>query len=302
MTSFLPAPAQRSLGKGGATVAPLAWGMWRFAGDDVGAARARVEAALAAGVTLFDTADIYGPDNNEAFGAAEVLLGRVFAEARDLRDRIVLASKGGIVIGTPYDSSAAYLANAIDASLARLGIDRLDLWQIHRHDMLTHPAEVARALEDAHRAGKIAAIGVSNFSLSQTEALATHLDLPLASHQPEFSPLTLAPLTDGIFDQAMAKGMAVLAWSPFAGGRLVNPADARSRVVAALLDAKAAEHEVPRSAATYSWIMAHPAAPIPIVGTQDVGRIAEIPLALKPRWSRAEWYAVLQASMEETLP
>ena len=72
--------------------------------------------------------------------------------------------------------------------------------------------------------------------------------------------------------------------------------------VAALLDAKAAEHEVGRAAAAYSWIMAHPARPIPIAGTQNPSRIAEIADALKPRWTRAEWYAVLQASMGEKLP
>ncbi|PPJ40323.1 aldo/keto reductase, partial [Pseudoxanthomonas sp. KAs_5_3] len=70
--------------------------MWRFRGTDVAAARALVEAAFDAGVTLFDTADIYGPDNDEEFGAAEALLGRVFAEAPELRDKMVLASKGGI--------------------------------------------------------------------------------------------------------------------------------------------------------------------------------------------------------------
>ena len=145
--------------------------------------------------------------------------------------------------------AAAYLASAIDASLLRMGVDHIDLWQIHRPDMLTHPAEVARALEDAHRAGKIGAIGVSNHSPAQTDALAAHLAVPLVSHQPEFSPLALDALTGGVFDQAMARGMAVLAWSPFAGGRLAAPADDRSRAVAALLDAKAGEYDVPRSAA-----------------------------------------------------
>jgi aryl-alcohol dehydrogenase-like predicted oxidoreductase len=81
--------------------------MWRFRGESVSAARALVEAALDAGITLLDTADIYGPDNGEPFGAAEQLLGRVLAEAPSLRERMVLASKGGIVIGTPYDSSGA---------------------------------------------------------------------------------------------------------------------------------------------------------------------------------------------------
>lgn len=301
--SELPfSPDSRPLGKSGLTVGPIAWGMWRFAGDDLSAATSRVEAALAAGVTLFDTADIYGPDNGEGFGAAEALLGRVFDDSPALRDRMVLASKGGIVIGTPYDSGAAYMRSAIDASLRRLGVDRIDLWQIHRPDLLTHPAELAEALNMAVAAGKIGAVGVSNHTPSQARALGAFLDAPLASYQPEFSPLHLAPLFDGLMDQAMTDDLAVLAWSPLGGGRVADPQDERSRGVAALLDAKAKDYGVSRAAASYSWIMAHPARPIPIVGTQTIGRIAEIPQALEPRWTRAEWYAVLQTSMGEKLP
>jgi predicted oxidoreductase len=301
--SYLPvSPDKRPLGKSGIQVSPIAWGMWRFAGDDVNAARAKVEAALQAGVTLFDTADIYGPDNGEPFGAAEALLGRVLRDAPDLRQRMVLATKGGIVIGTPYDSSASYIGQAIDASLQRLGVEQIDLWQIHRPDILTHPQEVASALEKARVQGKILAVGVSNFTTWQTAALSQYLSIPLASTQPEFSPLALDPIRSGLLDQAMMLDFAVLAWSPLAGGRLVEPETARSREVAQLLDRKAAEHEVSRSAAALSWIIAHPARPIPIVGTQRPERIAEIPDALKPRWTRSEWYALLQASMGERLP
>ena len=296
-----PAPF-RPLGQSQVQVSSIAWGMWRFAGTDVRAARERVDAAFSAGVTLFDTADIYGPDNGETFGAAEALLGRVFAESPGLRERMVLATKGGIRMGVPYDSSAAYLLEAIDASLQRLGTGRVDLWQIHRPDLLAHPQEVARTLEDAHRAGKIGAIGVSNFTTFQTAALAHYLTVPLVSHQPEFSPLTTTPLFDGVFDQAMLHNMAVLAWSPLGGGRLAKPSGDRATAVAALLDAKAAEAGVDRSAAAYSWIMAHPARPIPIVGTQNPARIAAIGDAYKPRWTRAEWYKVLEASRGERLP
>jgi predicted oxidoreductase len=301
--TYLPfSPDKRPLGKSGIAVAPIAWGMWRFAGNDVNAARARVEAALDAGIDLFDTADIYGPDNGEPFGAAEALLGRVFAESPGLRNRMVLASKGGIVIGTPYDSSAGYIAQAIDASLQRLGIERIDLWQIHRPDLLTHPQEVAGALERARSAGKIAAIGISNFTVAQTAALQRFLPVPIATTQPEFSALALDPIRSGLLDQAMSEDMAVLAWSPLAGGRLVDPRDERTRDLAALLDRKAEEAAVDRSAAALSWLMAHPARPIPIVGTQRPERIAAIPQALTPRWTRAEWYEVLQASMGEKLP
>jgi predicted oxidoreductase len=301
--TYLPfSPDPRPLGKSGIIVSPIAWGMWRFAGDDVNAARRKVEGAIEAGVTLFDTADIYGPDNGEPFGAAESLLGRVFAESRALRERMVLATKGGIVIGTPYDSSAAYLEQAIDASLKRLRVERVELWQIHRPDMLTHPQEVARGLEKAHAGGKIAAIGVSNFTAAQTAALQHFLTVPIASTQPEFSALALDPIRSGLLDQAMTMDLTVLAWSPLAGGALMEPRNTRALEVAALLDRKAEETGVDRSAAALSWIMAHPARPIPIVGSQRPERIALIPQALKPRWTRAEWYAVLQASMGERLP
>ena len=301
--TFLPQPAaSRPLYDGGPEVSSVAWGMWRFAGDDVAAAAARVQAALDTGVTLFDTADIYGPDNGEPFGAAEALLGRVFAAHPTLKSKMVIATKGGISMGVPYDSSAGYLASAIDASLTRMGVDHVALWQIHRPDMLTHPAEVAAALAAAHKAGKIGAIGVSNFTPAQVEALAAHSALPVVSCQPEFSALAIDPLTNGVLDQAMARGMTVLAWSPLGQGRLGDPNDARSKAVATALDAKAAETGVSRAAAAYSWIMAHPARPIPIVGTQTPARIAEIPDAFKPRWTRADWYAVLVASMGAPLP
>jgi len=276
--------------------------MWRFCGKDIPAAEARVNTALEAGITLFDTADIYGPDNGEGFGSAESLLGEVLKRAPALKARMVLATKGGIVMGTPYNSSAEYLACAIDASLTRIGVEQLALYQIHRPDLLTHPAEVARALEAAHTAGKIGAIGVSNYTPAQVDALSAHLSLPIVSTQPELSPLAIASLFDGTLDQAMAKGMSVLAWSPLGGGRLGDPKDPRSRAVAEILDKKAEEAGVSRAAAAYSWVMAHPARPVPIMGAQTLARIAEAPDAYKPGWSREAWYEVLVASRGEPLP
>jgi aryl-alcohol dehydrogenase-like predicted oxidoreductase len=285
--------------------------MWRFAGNDVKAARTRVEAALAAGINFFDTADIYGPDNDEPFGAAELLLGRVFAESPGLRDQIVLASKGGIRMGVPYDSSPKYLRAAVEASLTRLGVERLELWQIHRPDMLTHPADVAATLDAMVAEGKIAAIGVSNHTPGQTGALAKHLKAGVLTTQPEFSVLVTAPLSDGTLDRAMKHGQAVLAWSPLGQGRLGDgdPRPGRkvaederiARVKAALL-AQGEKYGVGVAAAAYAWIMAHPAGIIPIVGTQHAGRIAESADAYKVRFSRAEWYAILVASLGENLP
>lgn len=290
------------LGKSGVEVSPIAWGMWRFAGVGVDQARRMVEAALAAGVTLFDTADIYGFDGSSGFGDAETLLGQVFAAAPGLRNRMVLATKGGITPPVPYDSSRDYLMAALDRSLVRLGVERIDLYQVHRPDILAHPQEVARTLEDMVTSGKAVAIGVSNYTVAQTRALLDLLTIPLASHQLEFSALHLDPIESGLLDLTMANEITVLAWSPLGGGRIAAPADERSTRVAAALDAIAEQYAVSRIAAAYSWIMAHPARAIPIVGTQRVDRVAELADAFKVSWTRQAWYDVLVASRGERLP
>ncbi|MFY9351249.1 MAG: aldo/keto reductase [Sphingobium sp.] len=298
MTTLRLSTQPRPLGKSGISVFPIAWGMWRLAGDDVAAARAKVEAALDAGITLLDTADIYGCDTPAGFGSAEALLGRVLADAPHLRDRMVLATKGGIRPGIPYNSGADYLAEAIDASLRRMQVDRVDLYQIHRRDFLTHPQEVAASLTRMVEAGKVRAIGVSNYAIHELDALQSFLDLPIVSTQPEFSALRPAPLYDGTLDQAMARGMAVLAWSPLSGGRLGEASHPAASLIAAQGDA----YGVDIGAAALSWIMAHPAQPIPIVGSQSPARIARSIDAFKVEWTRAQWYAVLEASLGESLP
>ena len=215
---------------------------------------------------------------------------------------MVLASKGGIRPPLPYDQSAAYLAEAIDASLRRLKVERIDLWQIHRPDILAHPQEVARALDKARTAGKIGQVGVSNFTQIQIGALASFLGHPLATTQPEISPLRIDCFENGELDQAMALGLTPLAWSPLGGGRLADPHDARSQAVAAALDTVAQDRGVSRSVAAYSWLMAHPAGIVPIVGSQKPERIAEAAQALTVRWTRQEWYAVFVAARGEGLP
>ncbi len=300
--SHLPkTPATRQLGSSGIEISSLAWGMWRFAGQDVAAATELVHAALDSGITLFDTADIYG-FGEQGFGAAEELLGEVFAENPDLRGRMVLATKGGITPPVPYDSSAEYLTDAIDNSLRRLRTEQVDLWQIHRPDILTHPAEIARTIEDAVKAGKVRAFGVSNYTTAQIAALAKFSSVPIVSTQPELSPLCIDTIENGELDQAIAMDMAVLAWSPLGGGRIAEPVSQREQAVAAALSGVAAAHGVSRTAAAYSWIMAHPARPVPIIGSQNPARIAEAADAYKIEWTRADWYAVLVAARGVPLP
>jgi predicted oxidoreductase len=297
-----PSPL-RSLGKTDLMVSALGWGMWRFVGVDVVQARRLVDAAFDAGINFFDTADIYGFTGTGGFGDAEALLGQVFAQDKGLRGRMVLASKGGIIPPTPYNSSTDYLVGACEASLKRLNTDVIDLWQIHRPDLLAHPHDIARAFDALKSAGKVREFGVSNFTVAQTRALQAHLDFPLATYQPEYSPLALDALTDGTLDLALETGASVLAWSPLGGGRIAMPEqDERANRVAAALDAVAKTHGVSRSTLAYAWVLAHPAAPMPLVGTQNVERILETRDVAKVTLSRDEWYQILVASRGVPMP
>lgn len=297
-------PATRILGNSGIEVSPIAWGMWRLAENGRTAADAArlVHAALDSGITFLDTADIYGFNGSGGFGDAEALLGAVLAAEPALRSRMVLATKGGILPPLPYDQSADYLRKAIDDSLRRLKVDSVDLWQIHRPDILAHPQEVARVLDDAVASGKVKTLGVSNFTIGQIAALQHFLGHKLVATQPEISPLRIDCFANGELDQAMMLGLTPLAWSPLGGGRLAAPEAPRDKAVAAALDAAAAAQGVSRSVAAYSWLMAHPAGIIPIIGSQNAERIAEGAEALKVRWTRTDWYAVLVAARGERLP
>jgi len=294
------------LGASGIEVSPLGWGMWRFAGARRDAARACVEAALEAGYTLFDTADIYGWRGADGFGAAEELLGELLRADPSLRPRMVLASKAGIHPPLPYDSSADYLADACEATLRRLGTDCLDLFFIHRPDLLAHPQEVAGALERLRAAGKIRAVGLSNFSATQTAAVMAWLPFKLACVQIECSALAVSALFDGVIDLAMTHKLAVLAWSPLAQGRLVHaPAPGDSPQLTAVrqaLDDVAAQQGISRELAAYAWIRRHPANPVPLVGSQHPARIREAVAACRVQLTREQWYRVLEASLGQRMP
>ena len=283
-------------------VGPLAYGCWRFTTDSVDDARGLIETALDLGMNLIDNADVYGFDwGGTGFGANEELLGKVLASAPELRDRMVLASKGGIMPPMPYDSSRSYLESACDASLRRMQTDVIDLYQIHRPDMLTHPAEVATTLASLREKGKIREVGISNHTPAQHEALAAHLPFPLATTQPEYSPATLDPLRNGTFDLCMREGVVPLAWSPLGGGRLISGEGVRPELIT-LLDELAEREGVDRAAICIAFVLAHPSAPVAILGTQTPARLESSTAALGVHIDRGDVYAIIQASEGVPLP
>jgi len=295
-------------GIGPVPVGPLAYGCWRLGADDHPGAEQKIRTAVDLGLTLIDTADVYGLDTPAGFGSAEAAVGAVLAASPGLRDQMVLATKGGVVPPTPYNSSEDYLITACEASLKRLKTDHIDLYQIHRPDLLAHPEDVCGALQKLHQDGKVSAFGVSNYHLTQLDALMAFIDVPIVSTQPEFSAWELGPVRSGHLDRAMQYGLACLAWSPLAGGALASGAPnegddilAFHRVIA-VLDRLAEEHEATRSQVALSFLMRHPARVIPIIGTQTIERIEEAANATRVALGRREWYDIFEARTGEKMP
>ncbi|MFT7395251.1 MAG: putative oxidoreductase [Candidatus Azotimanducaceae bacterium] len=300
MTSLVDV-SPRSLGSL-PTVGPLSFGLWRYTNTDVAAAQGVLEAALDAGMNLIDNADVYGFDwGGTGFGQVEEILGKVLAAAPALRDRMVLASKGGIMPPLPYNSSPSYLRSACEASLSRMGVDVIDLYQIHRPDMYAHPADVAAILTELRDAGKIREVGISNHTPAQVAALQAHLGFPIVTNQPEFSASRLDPMRDGTLDQCMQLGITPLAWSPLAGGSLAT-GDGISPKLLAVLDQLAERESVDRGHIAMAFVLAHPSKPIAIVGSQNVDRIAASTKALEVQLERSDVYAIVQASEGAPLP
>ncbi|HLL89979.1 MAG TPA: aldo/keto reductase, partial [Tepidisphaeraceae bacterium] len=181
-------------------------------------------AAYEAGYTLFDTADIYSR------GVSEEVLGQTLREVRGMRDRIVIATKCGIRFGgdpTPdaphrYDFSAEHITRSCEQSLKRIGVETIDLYHLHRPDLLMNPPEIAAAFDKLRAAGKVREFAVSNFVPSFVSALQAHLPFPIAANQVEIHLGRLDPFTDGTLDQCVERSITPLAWSPLAGGWLAT--------------------------------------------------------------------------------
>lgn len=278
----------------------FAYGFWRYGADQVDAAMAMIAACRAAGIDHFDTADVYG--GASGFGGAEKLLGAVRAKAPALLEGAVIATKAGCEPGSPYNNSPAYLASACEASLKRLGMERVDLFYIHRPDLLAHPADVAGALDDLVAAGKIGAVGVSNYTVAEVAALTRFLKAPLRVHQIEFSAGFVTPLFDGTLDQAMQQDIAVAAWSPLARGRLGDGGPEETAAVRAVLNRLAAKYGAPLEAIAMAFLLAHPAPVTPILGTTSPVRLKACLAGADITLSRRDWYDIVEAVRGMRMP
>lgn len=183
-----------------------------------------IRRAIELGCTLIDTADQYGPFTNE------LLVGKAL---KGHRDEVALATKGGLVVDDPRtfrshrDGRPEHLRAAVDASLQRLGVDHVDLYQLHRIDPGVPVEESWGALAECVQQGKVRAIGLSEVSVEEIErAQAVH---PVASVQSELSLWSREALHDGVVEHCERQGIAFIAYAPlgrgFLSGRIATPQD-----------------------------------------------------------------------------
>jgi aryl-alcohol dehydrogenase-like predicted oxidoreductase len=211
----------RNLGTSGLRVSAVGLGTNNLGQRlDASASRIVVQAAVANGVTLFDTADRY-PMNSP--GRSEELLGDALGRRRA---DVVIATKFGLPLdaaGTKSGASRRYIISAVEASLRRLGTEWIDLYQVHRFDPLTPLEETVRALDDLIAQGKVRYAGVSNFSSWQvadavwTAKCGHHA--PIVSIQDEYS-LVVRDIERELIPSAVAHGLGILPFFPLAGGLL----------------------------------------------------------------------------------
>lgn len=303
------------LGQSSLQSSRVAYGCWRIAQDERHAeevGKPALVAAVEAGYTLFDHADIY------CSGRSESLFGKFLREMPGLRERITIATKCGIrPAGAPnadapyrYDSSAEHIASSCEASLVRLGVETIDVYQLHRPDYLMNVEEVAAAFDKLRAAGKVREFGVSNFKPSQVAALQRALSFPLVVQQIEISLACLSPFEDGTIDQCVAERITPLAWSPVGGGllgggaRKLLPAQEAYDVEAVnmALDSQANLRGCSRAVVALAWLLKHPAGIVPIVGSTDPVRIREAAWAPNVELSRDDWYRLFAAARRERLP
>jgi aryl-alcohol dehydrogenase-like predicted oxidoreductase len=180
-----------------------------------------VRAAVDAGVTLFDTADAYGPGEElgeQAQGANELLIASLLDEL-GLRGEVLLATKGGHVRtaggGWATDSSPQHLRSAVDASLDRLGVEQIALWQHHRPDPEVPYDEVIGTLAEIVESGKVRMVGLSNADPEQIRSAHAELGDSLVSVQNQFSPAFRSSRPE--IDVCEELGLAFLPWSPLGG-------------------------------------------------------------------------------------
>lgn len=289
----------------GLKLSRIVYGLWRLGDDPDTSTRhvqAKIEACLEQGITSFDEADIYGDYESES------LFGAALKRAPGLRNEIEVITKCDIMLVSEkfpkrrvkhYDTTAAHIAASVDASLKKMGIERIDLLLIHRPDPLMNPDETGAALDAAVASGKVRAVGVSNFKPWDWRLLQSAMKSKLVTNQFELSLIVHEGFTNGDVAFLQERGLSPMAWSPLGGGALFAHS---SKPLRDALKRIGKAQGVDAAAVAVAWLMAHPAKILPVMGTNNLDRIRRLADAAKVELDRETWFELYTAALGREVP
>ncbi|QXP66143.1 aldo/keto reductase family oxidoreductase [Polaribacter sp. AHE13PA] len=252
------------------------------------------------GYATFDHADIYGDYSTEAE------FGKAFVETGIPREEIQLISKCGIqLVGEArnnklkhYNYSKEYIIWSVESTLKNLKTDYLDTFLLHRPSPLMQPDEIAEAITELQKSGKIINFGVSNFTPSQVDLIADKI--PVSVNQIEFSLTQHNAMQNGSLDQMLQKNMQPMCWSPL--GSVYREKTTKTERVKAVLKTLVAKYTVSEDVLLLAWILKHPSKLSPVIGTTNKERILNANKALEINIELQDWFLLLEASQGEEMP
>lgn len=255
---------------------------------------------LETGITTFDQADIYGGYTTEA------AFGNAFGESQIKREDIQLISKCGIQLPTEnrstkihhYNYSKSHIIWSAENSLKNLKTDYLDLFLLHRPSPLMQVDEIADAIEKLKTDGKILDVGVSNFTPSQTDLVQAKTKINY--NQIEFSITHFEPMLDGSLDHMQLNRIQPMCYSPM--GSVFKKTDDKTVRIKKLADQLSLKYNVEIDVLLLAWILKHPSGILPVFGTADKSRIANLMKATTIELELEDWFALWTASAGNPIP
>lgn len=277
----------------------MTWGVW----GKNGSTQQMIElmhACLENSITTFDHADIYGDYTTEA------AFGKAFKESTIDRNTIQLISKCGIQMQSDnrnnsvkhYDYSASYIIESVEQSLKNLQTDYLDLLLLHRPSPLMRADEIAEAIEKLKQDGKILDFGVSNFTPLQTDLIETKIKVNY--NQISFSITDFEAMINGSLDHMQTRHIIPMCWSPL--GTVFKENNNQTQRLKKMLSDFSNRYDVPADIILLAWILKHPAGILPVCGTADPSRIANLMTAATVVMELQDWFALWSESAGVPVP
>lgn len=297
------------------------WGGQTIESETVQHMHKALDAAMESGINFIDHADIY------ALGKAEEVFGRVLQERPELREKLILQSKCGIRFKDEkhagrYDFSREWIMSSVDNSLRRLNTEFLDVLLLHRPDPLMQAEEVAAVFDELHSSGKVRHFGVSNMQRFQMEYLQSFLNQPLIANQIEINlkrtdwldegttagdPQGLkSNFTAGTVEYCRTHNIQIQSWGSLCmgvfSGKNIDDQPEHIKQTAKLVASLAEQYQCSSEAILLAWLLRHPAAIQPVIGTTNLDRIKACGEATRIDLSREDWYDLYVSARGQALP